>query len=459
MSQPSSASGLYRRVWQWHFYAGLICLPFIFLLALTGAAYLFHQQIDEVLYVRLLLREPTTQAALAPTQLIAAALRAEPGSAKAITLPDDDTHTVQVDVTQASGNVRQVFLDPSSGKVHGAVDESARLMTFVKHLHSLTVLGNGGRMVIETVAGWIIVLMLTGAYLWWPRGRQHGVTSIRRGAKGRTWWRDLHAVTGAFGGIIILFLAMTGMPWSVVWGQQVNRWLSEHDLGAPKGMWSKLPHSTMPASALGDLPWTLQQQPLPASDDPHAEHNGHAHHQGPAVAAGVARIDADQAARALADAGMRQGYRLVLPQDAQAVYSAIRMPGQLAGRRVIHIDQYSGKLLMDLGANQTGAIGRVTEWGVSVHQGGEYGWLNQLVMLLGCVALMLLCVSGVVVWWKRRPSGSFAPPPNLQGDRLALGAIVIAVVIGAFFPLLGASMLLAAAVARGGGYVAALASR
>lgn len=444
MSHPSSASGMYRRVWHWHFYAGLICLPFIFLLALTGAAYLFHKQIDDVIYARLLLRDAAPGPTLASTQLIAAALRAEPGDVKAITLPDDDTHSVQVDVTQAGGKVRQVFIDPASGKVLGAIDESARLMTFVKHLHSLTVLGNGGRMVIETVAGWIIVLILTGAYLWWPRGRRHGVISIRPGATGRNWWRDLHAVTGAFGGIVILFLALTGMPWTAVWGQQVNRWLSEHDLGAPNGMWRNLPHSTVPASALGDLPWTLQQQPLPASDDPHAEHHGHGGHHGPVAPAGIARISADQAVSTLAAAGLRQGYRLVLPQDAQAVYSAIRTPRQLAGRRVIHLDQYSGKVLMDLGADRIGAIGRVTEWGVSVHQGGEYGWINQMVMLLGCVALMLLCVSGVVVWWKRRPTGSFAPPPCRQGDRLALGAIAIAVVIGVVFPLLGASMLLAA---------------
>ena len=201
MSHPSSASGMYRRVWHWHFYAGLICLPFIFLLALTGAAYLFHQQIDDVIYAHLLLRDAAPGPTSASTQLIAAALRAEPGDAKAITLPDDDAHSVQVDVTQAGGKVRQVFIDPASGKVFGAIDESARVMTFVKHLHSLTVLGNGGRMVIETVAGWIIVLILTGVYLWWPRGRRYGVISIRPGATGRNWWRDLHAVTGAFGGI------------------------------------------------------------------------------------------------------------------------------------------------------------------------------------------------------------------------------------------------------------------
>ncbi|RYY51963.1 MAG: PepSY domain-containing protein, partial [Comamonadaceae bacterium] len=36
----SPVSGLYRRVWRWHFYAGLVCLPFLALLALTGALYL-----------------------------------------------------------------------------------------------------------------------------------------------------------------------------------------------------------------------------------------------------------------------------------------------------------------------------------------------------------------------------------------------------------------------------------
>ena len=355
---------------------------------------------------------------------------------------------MQVDVTQANGNVRQVFLDPSSGKVHGAIDESARVMTFVKHLHSLTVLGNGGRMVIETVAGWIIVLILTGAYLWWPRGRQPRRKSASAPVpKAAAWWRDLHAVTGAFGGIIILFLAMTGMPWSVVWGQQVNRWLSEHDLGAPKGMWSNLPHSTVPASALGDMPWTLQQQPLPCirairMQNTTAMATITARQHRPAWPAS----DADQAVRHAgrcrhaAEATAWCCRRTRKPSTAPSARRA-NWPAE----RVIHLStNTAAKLLMDLGADRIGAIGRVTEWGVSVHQGGEYGWINQMVMLLGCVALMLLCVSGVVVWWKRRPTGNFAPPPCRQGDRLALGAIVIAVVIGVVFPLLGASMLLAA---------------
>lgn len=438
-------SSLYRRVWRWHFFAGLVCLPFIFSLAVTGAIYLFRAQLDDMVYARQMLRDPVAgaKAALPPTKLIAAASQAYPGQAKAFGIAADSRHNAQVDIIQPDGATLQVFVDPATARVTGAIAESKRLMTIIKHIHSLAIAGDGGKVVIEIVAGWIIVLVCSGVYLWWPRGRRAGVVSIRANAQGRVWWRDLHAVTGAFGGAIILFLALTGMPWSVFWGKNVNAWLTAHDLGVPRGMWSGIPKSTLPPAALGDLPWAQQQDAVPASDDPHAAHRAMA-------AQPTARyfllgrdavISPDAVMAQLATLGMDRNFRLALPRDASGVYSAIRTPGQLAGQRVIHIDQYSGKVLMDISSAQTGPVGRVTEWGVSVHQGGEYGTPNLLVMLAGCLALITLCLSGVVVWWKRRPAGRLAAPQRRDGDRLAVGVIAIAAVLGCFFPLLGASML------------------
>lgn len=76
----------------------------------------------------------------------------------------------------------------------------------------------------------------------------------------------------------------------------------------------------------------------------------------------------------------------------------------------MHIDQYSGKVLEDIGAGRTGAIGRITEWGVSVHQGGEYRTPNLIIMLAGCLALIVLCLAasspggrdGATAGWPRR---------------------------------------------------------
>ncbi|MDQ2820701.1 MAG: PepSY domain-containing protein [Pseudomonadota bacterium] len=424
-------ASVYRRIWRWHFYAGLVCLPFILSLAITGALYLFHQQIDDVVYGSTLLR-PDSPATLPASLVVDAAVKAYPGQAIAITFPADNRHNGQVDVAQAAG-VLQVFVDPASGKVAGAIREDARLMTTIKHIHSLAIVGTAGKVVIEIVAGWIIVLMATGTYLWWPRGRTAGVVAIRPGATGRIWWRDLHAVTGAFGGIVILFLALTGMPWSVVWGTNVNAWLTAHGLGVPAGMWAGVPKSDVPASALGTLPWAQQQDAVPASSNPHAMHEG--------MTMAPASFQAQGIDAVVAHAGILPGDRLALPRDAHGVFSVIHLPGQVEQQRVRHIDQYTGRVLMDIRGTDIGAVGRVTEWGVAVHQGLQYGWPNVFVMLAGCLALMCLCISGIVVWWKRRPAGTLAAPERRDDDHLATGVLAIAVVLGCLFPLLGASML------------------
>ena len=40
------ASITYRALWRWHFHAGMFCIPFVLVLALTGSIYLFKPQID-----------------------------------------------------------------------------------------------------------------------------------------------------------------------------------------------------------------------------------------------------------------------------------------------------------------------------------------------------------------------------------------------------------------------------
>ena len=36
--------------WRWHFYAGLLVLPFLVLLAVTGGIYLFRQELDPIIH-------------------------------------------------------------------------------------------------------------------------------------------------------------------------------------------------------------------------------------------------------------------------------------------------------------------------------------------------------------------------------------------------------------------------
>jgi uncharacterized iron-regulated membrane protein len=62
------------------------------------------------------------------------------------------------------------------------------------------------------------------------------------------------------------------------------------------------------------------------------------------------------------------------------------------------------------------------------------------------LAIILMCISAVVMWWKRRPKGSLGAPRYPSDYRVARGAIAILVVMGILFPLVGLSIIIALAV-------------
>ncbi len=444
-------STLYRRVWRWHFYAGLICLPFLALLALSGGLYLFKEPIENQLYQRLFTVPAASGGSLSPEALVAAAQAVEPDEPLRFVAPAAPGRSAEVGLRSAGGVVA-VFLDPADGRVLGRLRDDERLMEVVKRIHSLAIAGPLANLWVEVVAGWAIVLVVSGVFLWWPRGRSGGVLSLRERPARRTWWRDLHAVTGVLASLAIVFLAVTGMPWSAFWGAQFNRLAGSWGLGTPAHVWGPPPASTLPPLAgLPDVPWVLERAPLPQSQPPGGKPDHDGHHGAPAAApaealppaAAAASLGLNAALQRFTQLGVPAGTPLRLPSGPLGVYTAMQFPDDVRDVRVLHLDRYSGVVLKDIRYADYGAIGRATQWGISLHTGRQFGWANQLLMLAGCLAILLLAVSAVVMWWKRRPSGRLAAPPRRAGDRAAWSAIAVALLLGLIYPLLGASMLLA----------------
>ena len=89
---------LYRTLWRWHFYAGLICIPFVIWLAVTGSAYLFRPQLEGWFDRDFSSLERTGHPA-SQQQIVDAALATRPGSTlAAIVLPEhaDDAARVVI---------------------------------------------------------------------------------------------------------------------------------------------------------------------------------------------------------------------------------------------------------------------------------------------------------------------------------------------------------------------------
>lgn len=152
----------------------------------------------------------------------------------------------------------------------------------------------------------------------------------------------------------------------------------------------------------------------------------------------------DQAVAAFDRLGLAPGYAVQLPRGPQGVYSGSVYPADLSQQRVVHLDQYSGKPLLDMSYANYGAMGRALEWGINVHLGMEWGVFNQALLVVTCLGIVLLCVSAGVMWWKRRPNGSLGVPPAPANRKLQAGVFALLLLGGAIFPLVGASMLVMA---------------
>ncbi|PWK75659.1 PepSY domain-containing protein [Aminobacter sp. AP02] len=418
-----SPSNLYRAVWRWHFYAGLLVLPFMISLAVTGALYLFKDEIDGFVYSDLK-RVAVEQARVAPEAMVEAALASFPGTAVKYTDPATPASSAEITVATPDVGKLAVYVNPYTGQVLGTLPDRGTVMWMVRYLHSLKYFGETSRMLIELAGGWSILLVATGFYLWWPRNRSGGVVTVRGKPKSRMFWRDTHAVTGIFVGFFIVFLAITGMPWSGVWGEKVNEWANGNNFGYPAGVRVAVPMSDEHLNHVAKTSWSLEQAQMPQSE-----------------AAAGKPIGLDQAVETFDRLGLHRGYAVAIPSKPEGVYTGSVYPDDASLQRVVHLDQYSGKPLIDMGFGDYGPLGKWLEWGISVHMGQEFGLANQLVLLAACLGIVLLAVSAAVMWWKRRPSGSLGVPPLPTDKRVFRGLIAILAVGGILFPLVGISLV------------------
>ena len=144
-------------------------------------------------------------------------------------------------------------------------------------------------------------------------------------------------------------------------------------------------------------------------------------------------------------------FRISLPKDSKGVFSimAVTMSGDITnptGDRTVHIDQYSGETLADIGWEDYNLAAKAMAAGIAFHKGNA-GWWNLILAALVCVLIVLLSLTGAILWWKRRtPSTGLTLnyPPKQYGFSHTISSraiISLIVVTGLLFPLTGGAML------------------
>jgi uncharacterized iron-regulated membrane protein len=439
-------TSFYSLAWRWHFYAGLFVAPFMILLALTGIIYLFKPQLDPWMY-RDLLVVPAAEQRLSADELLLHTHNAYPRSAISQYLPPTAADRSAQFVVQAEGRELNVFVDPYTGELLGEQDAKWNLQAVARALHGELMIGTLGDRLVELAAGWGIVLVVSGLYLWWPRGTTvGGVLWPRWHSRGRALWRDLHAVVGFWGAAFLLVMLLSGMTWTGFWGKQYAALWNQF----PDAMWNDMPTSDEQARTLNEahrqtVPWAMENTPMPQSTGAHAEHMGHGEHMHmPAAPLISLQSVVDTAARLRVE----PGYSITFPTTASGVFTVAVFADDPRNDATLHIDQYSGQVLADVRWEHYGLVARATETGVMLHEGKMFGLFNQIIVLLICLMILLSSISGLVIWWKRRPQGKLGVPPLRHDLPRWKTAVVVMIGLGIAFPLVGLSLLVVWAMDR-----------
>ena len=419
---------LYRTLWRWHFYAGLMVMPLVLILSVTGAIFLFKPQIErweERAYHGL----PTT-GAVSPNVQVDAALAAVPGARfHSYRLPERAGDAAMIHVTLPGGAaMRDIFVSPR-GRVLGSIDPDARIIAFDRRVHGQLLLGPGGSWIVELAASWAIVMILTGLYLWWPRGRAlAGVLWPRLTLGKRVFWRDIHAVTGFWVAGLALVLLVTGLPWADVWGSAFRAVRAELGLVNGRQAWS-----------IGGRPEGHQGHEAGGGDGPHAEHDH----------AAMLRMQAAGTALPSLAAIVGKAERahlpfpvIVTPPGADMAWTVSSDTQNRPQRLTLRYDMVTGREVAREGFAVKHPIDRIVGYGIAWHEGALFGWVNQLVGLLTAAMLATLVVSGAILWWRRRPADRLGAPMPMRVPARMRGVAAIMLVLAVLLPLFAASLLL-----------------
>jgi uncharacterized iron-regulated membrane protein len=432
----------YSALWRWHFYAGLLCLPFFCWLAVTGSVYLFRPDIEawldrpyESLHLGGVRATPSLEAR--------AAVGAVPGSVFShYEPPATATGAAQV-VVADDGRLFRVYVHPETLKPMKIEQDDHRIMDLIAHLHGSLLLGDRGSMLVELAGSWGVVMILTGFCLWLPRGRRalSGVVYPRLNARGRVFWRDLHAVSGFWVSSVTLFMLLSGLPWAVSWGNYLT-WARNHwsaTTGAPD--W---PVGGSPASAAAvrrSMPGMTEAEMaamLPSSSG------------GSAVARSTA-VDLRSLDHIVPVAARLDVPRPIWISPPAAGLKEWTVSSHIQNRplRVTYLvdpdksevtgkDRFADKNIVD----------RAVNVGIAAHEGQLFGRINQAILLVTAFSLVLMSISAIVMWWRRRPAHTLGAPASNARPHFSTMLLVTTLALSVVLPLFGLSLVVIIAADR-----------
>lgn len=205
-----------------HRWLGLTAGLLLMLNALTGAMMLAARPLDRALHAQLF--EVAASGNAVPVEDIRQSLLREFGGEASFTLrpprQPDESMLVHVRSTTWKG---QAYYDPYTGARLGAREEHEGFANLLFEFHSALLSGDTGKKVLAFNTLTMLLMLLTGLLLWWPR-RWRGAFAVNLRSGLFRGLSDLHRVGGVLlgGWILVCVASGTWMAW-----RPISQWVTQ----------------------------------------------------------------------------------------------------------------------------------------------------------------------------------------------------------------------------------------
>ena len=390
-------------LWRWHFIAGIISLPFVLTLAITGGIYLFKDKVETPILDKYKEIQNPGNAKISfqnQLQIVTKELGKKPDG---IVIPNTENQTTEF-VSGRFSHKKSIFINPFTKNVTGKFSPKDTWMYTVRKLHGELLGGKVGTKVIELLASWMVVLIITGIYVFWPKGNKLSHLVRIRFNKGKhVLYNDLHGVIGFWLSLLLLLTLAGGFPWTDIVGSNFKTLQKLTNTGYPKEWFGRGVKSEIKGN---NTALSLDQMILVANKQD---------------LEGTVTLD--------------------IPKNKKGVFSVHNKTFPLENQKKLHFDQYSGKLVQKLNWSDVGVLMRGRMWVMAFHQ-GELGTWNFLLMLFVAILLAFISIAGLLSYIYRKKPGSWSIPKTPKSFKVGYGVITIIVILGLLFLLFGASLIL-----------------
>ena len=206
-----------------HLFIGLVAGIIVFIEAITGSLWVFHDEIDALLHEDIVVQAKEAPF-VTPSQVKVIAGEAIPGKAiHGVLYPNSNHQPLEIIFYEEDPEFyTSLFIDPYSGDVLKKEDHLKGFFAFVLdgHLH-LWLPEEIGKPIVSYGTLLFLISIITGIVLWWPKNKKGLRQRIKFDWRNGVRWRrknfDLHTVLGFYVSAVAFIFVITGLVMALNW--------------------------------------------------------------------------------------------------------------------------------------------------------------------------------------------------------------------------------------------------